>query len=62
MAASNAAIISPIAPWSAPPLIAVAGNVKYETAWALAYATGLRISEVVTWKVGDIDGERVTRG
>ena len=41
-------------------LIAAAGNLKHQTAFALAYATGLRISEVVSLKVGDIDSQRMT--
>ena len=41
-------------------LIAAAGNLKHQTALALAYATGLRISEVVSLKVGDIDSQRMT--
>jgi len=41
-------------------LIIAAGNLKHQTALALAYATGLRVSEVVALKVGDIDSERMT--
>ncbi|MBK6744460.1 MAG: site-specific integrase [Hydrogenophilales bacterium] len=41
-------------------LIAAAGNLKHQTALALAYATGLRVSEVVSLKVGDIDSQRMT--
>ncbi|MCK0509777.1 tyrosine-type recombinase/integrase [Aromatoleum buckelii] len=41
-------------------LIAAAGNLKHQTALALAYATGLRISEVVSLKVADIDSQRMT--
>jgi integrase/recombinase XerD len=41
-------------------LIAAAGNLKHQTALALAYATGLRVNEVVVLKVGDIDSERMT--
>jgi len=41
-------------------LIAAAGNLKHQTALALAYATGLRISEVVSLKVTDIDSQRMT--
>jgi site-specific recombinase XerD len=41
-------------------LIAAAGNLKHQTALALAYATGLRVNEVVSLKVGDIDSERMT--
>lgn len=36
-------------------LIAAAGNLKHQTALALAYATGLRVNEVVHLKVSDID-------
>ena len=42
-------------------LIAAAGNLKHQTALALAYATGLRVNEVVHLKVGDIDSQRMTR-
>lgn len=41
-------------------LIIAAGNLKHQTALALAYATGLRASEVVALKVSDIDSERMT--
>jgi integrase/recombinase XerD len=41
-------------------LIAAAGNLKHQTALSLAYATGLRISEIVSLKVGDIDSQRMT--
>lgn len=41
-------------------LIAAAGHLKHQTAFALAYGTGLRISEVVSLKVGDIDSQRMT--
>lgn len=41
-------------------LIAACGNLKHQTALSLAYATGLRASEVVALKVGDIDSERMT--
>lgn len=41
-------------------LIAAAGNLKHQTALALAYATGLRVNEVVNLKVGDIDSQRMT--
>lgn len=41
-------------------LIAAAGNLKHQTALALAYGTGLRVNEVVTLKVGDIDSQRMT--
>ncbi|MFB0934962.1 MAG: site-specific integrase [Propionivibrio sp.] len=41
-------------------LIAAAGNLKHQTALALAYATGLRISEIVSLKITDIDSERMT--
>ena len=40
-------------------LIAAAGNLKHQTALALAYATGLRVSEVVSLKVTDIDSQRM---
>jgi integrase/recombinase XerD len=41
-------------------LIAAAGNLKHQTALAVAYGTGLRASEVVALKVGDIDSQRMT--
>jgi site-specific recombinase XerD len=41
-------------------LISAAGNLKHQTALALAYGTGLRVNEVVTLKVGDIDSQRMT--
>jgi len=41
-------------------LIAAAGNLKHQTALAVAYATGLRVNEVVHLKVGDIDSQRMT--
>lgn len=41
-------------------LIAAAANLKHQTALSLAYGTGLRVSEVVALKVGDIDSQRMT--
>jgi len=41
-------------------LIAAAPNLKSQTALSLAYATGLRVSEVVALKVTDIDSKRMT--
>ena len=41
-------------------LIACAGNLKHQTALALAYGTGLRVSEVLSLKVSDIDSQRMT--
>ena len=41
-------------------LIAAAGNLKHQTALAVAYATGLRVNEAVALKVGDIDSQRMT--
>jgi integrase/recombinase XerD len=41
-------------------LIAAAANLKYQTALSIAYGTGLRVSEIVALKVGDIDSERMT--
>jgi site-specific recombinase XerD len=41
-------------------LIASAGNLKYQTALSVAYGAGLRASEVVGLKVGDIDSTRMT--
>ncbi|MBT8428434.1 MAG: site-specific integrase [Gammaproteobacteria bacterium] len=40
-------------------LLAAAGNPKYQTALAVAYGAGLRASEVVGLKVGDIDSHRM---
>jgi site-specific recombinase XerD len=40
-------------------LIAACGNLKHQTALALAYGTGLRASEVSALKVSDIDSERM---
>lgn len=41
-------------------LIAAAENLKHQTALAVAYGAGLRASEVVALKVGDIDSQRMT--
>jgi integrase/recombinase XerD len=41
-------------------LIAAASNLKHQTALSVAYATGLRASEVVVLRVGDIDSQRMT--
>jgi len=41
-------------------LIAAVGNIKHHTALSLAYATGLRASEVISLKVGDVDSQRMT--
>ncbi len=41
-------------------LIESAGNLKYQTALSVAYGAGLRTSEVVALKVGDIDSDRMT--
>jgi len=41
-------------------LIACAGNLKYQAALSVAYGAGLRASEVVGLKVGDIDRQRKT--
>jgi integrase len=41
-------------------LLAAAGNLKHQTALAVAYGAGLRASEVVALKVTDIDSERMT--
>ncbi len=41
-------------------LIAAAPNLKSQTALSVAYATGLRVSEVVSLKVTDIDSKRMT--
>jgi len=41
-------------------LIAAAPNLKHQTALSVAYGAGLRASEVVALKVGDIDSQRMT--
>ncbi len=40
-------------------LIRCAGSLKYQTALSVAYGAGLRASEVVALKVGDVDSERM---
>jgi integrase/recombinase XerD len=41
-------------------LIACAGNLKHQTALAVAYGTGLRANEVISLRVTDIDSQRMT--
>jgi integrase/recombinase XerD len=41
-------------------LIAAARNLKHQTALSVAYGAGLRASEVIGLKVGDVDSERMT--
>ena len=41
-------------------VIAASGNLKHQTALAVAYGAGLRASEVTALKVGDIDSQRMT--
>lgn len=41
-------------------LIAAAPNLKHQAAMSVAYGAGLRVSEVVSLKVSDIDGQRMT--
>jgi site-specific recombinase XerD len=41
-------------------LIAAAPNLKAQTALSIAYGAGLRASEVIALKVGDIDSQRMT--
>jgi site-specific recombinase XerD len=41
-------------------LIASAGNLKHQVAMSVAYGAGLRVSEVVSLKVTDIDSQRMT--
>ena len=41
-------------------LIAAAPNLKSQTALSVAYGTGLRVSEVISLKVTDIDSKRMT--
>jgi site-specific recombinase XerD len=40
-------------------LIASVRNLKHQTALSVAYGGGLRVSEVVALKVGDVDGKRM---
>jgi len=41
-------------------LIAATGNLKHRAALSVAYGTGLRASEVISLKVGDVDSQRMT--
>jgi integrase/recombinase XerD len=41
-------------------LIAAAPNLKHQAAMSVAYGAGLRVSEIVALKVGDIDSQRMT--
>ena len=41
-------------------LITVAGDLRHQTALSVAYGAGLRASEVVALKVGDVDSQRMT--
>jgi site-specific recombinase XerD len=41
-------------------LIAAARNVKHQAALSVAYGAGLRASEVISLKVGDVDSQRMT--
>jgi site-specific recombinase XerD len=41
-------------------LIEASGNLKHQTALSVAYGAGLRASEVVALKIGDIDSQRMT--
>ena len=41
-------------------LIAATRNLKYQTALSVAYGAGLRASEVIALKVGDVDSQRMT--
>jgi len=41
-------------------LIPAVHNLKHQTALSVAYGAGLRVSEVVALKVGDIDSQRMT--
>jgi len=41
-------------------LIAATRNLKHQTALSVAYGAGLRASEVIGLKVGDVDSERMT--
>jgi site-specific recombinase XerD len=41
-------------------LLAAVDNLKHQTALAVAYGAGLRVSEVVSLKISDIDSQRMT--
>ena len=41
-------------------LIAGASNLKHQAAMSVAYGAGLRVSEIVSLKVSDIDSQRMT--
>ena len=41
-------------------LIAAAPNLKSQTALSVAYGTGLRVSEVISLKISDLDSKRMT--
>jgi len=41
-------------------LLVAASNLKHQTALAVAYGTGLRAREIVSLKVADVDGKRMT--
>jgi len=41
-------------------LIAATKNLKHQTALSVAYGAGLRASEVISLKVGDVDSTRMT--
>jgi len=41
-------------------LIAATRNLKHQTALSVAYGAGLRASEVISLKVGDVDSQRMT--
>ena len=41
-------------------LLEATSNLKYKAAFSIAYGAGLRISEVVSLKISDIDSERMT--
>ncbi|KXS31739.1 MAG: Integrase family protein [Candidatus Gallionella acididurans] len=43
-------------------LIEAAGNLKNKAVLSVAYGAGLRVSEVVSLKVGNIDSQRMTLG
>jgi hypothetical protein len=42
------------------PSVFAAPSLKYQAALSIAYGTGLRVSEVIALKVGDIDSQRMT--
>lgn len=40
-------------------LIAAAPNLKYQTVFSVAYGAGLRVHEIISLKIGDVDSQRM---